>query len=203
MLDSLDDLADSMNTALARLGLPPHPTDAYRYFVGDGARNLVERALPPNSITNEILDKCLALMLAEYRRRWSNNTKPYPGIPEMLSALEKIGLPKTILSNKADDFTQIIVNSFLSDFSFQIVRGLLPSARRKPDPTSALQIADELKILPSRFLYLGDTKTDMQTAIAAGMYPVGALWGFRQADELLANGAKTLVKTPDDFLKLL
>lgn len=192
-----------MNTALARLGLPPHPTDAYRYFVGDGARNLTERVLPKDSITDEIVDKCLALMLKEYSRRWSNNTKPYPGIPQMLSAMEKIGLPKAILSNKADDFTQIIVNSLLSDFSFQVVRGLLPSAKRKPDPTSALQIADELKIPPSRFLYLGDTKTDMQTAIAAGMYPVGVLWGFREADELLQNGAKKLVKTPADVLKLL
>jgi len=192
-----------MNTALARLGLPPHPTDAYRYFVGDGAINLTERVLPKDSITDEIVDKCLALMLKEYSRRWSNNTKPYPGILQMLSALEKIGLPKAILSNKADDFTQIIVNSLLSDFSFQVVRGLLPSAKRKPDPTSALQIADELKIPPSRFLYLGDTKTDMQTAIAAGMYPVGVLWGFREADELLQNGAKKLVKTPADVLKLL
>lgn len=192
-----------MNTALARLGLPPHPTDAYRYFVGDGAINLTERVLPKDSITDEMVDKCLALMLKEYSRRWSNNTKPYPGIPQMLSAMEKIGLPKAILSNKADDFTQIIVNSLLSDFSFQVVRGLLPSAKRKPDPTSALQIADELKIPPSRFLYLGDTKTDMQTAIAAGMYPVGVLWGFREADELLQNGAKKLVKTPADVLKLL
>ena len=192
-----------MNTALARLGLPPHPTDAYRYFVGDGVRNLTERVLPKDSITDEMVDKCLALMLKEYSRRWSNNTKPYPGIPQMLSALEKICLPKAILSNKADDFTQIIVNSLLSDFSFQVVRGLLPSAKRKPDPTSALQIADELKIPPSRFLYLGDTKTDMQTAIAAGMYPVGVLWGFREADELLQNGAKKLVKTPADVLKLL
>lgn len=192
-----------MNTALARLGLPPHPTDAYRYFVGDGAINLTERVLPKDSITDEIVDKCLALMLKEYSRRWSNNTKPYPGILQMLSAMEKIGLPKAILSNKADDFTQIIVNSLLSDFSFQVVRGLLPSAKRKPDPTSALQIADELKIPPSRFLYLGDTKTDMQTAIAAGMYPVGVLWGFREADELLQNGAKKLVKTPADVLKLL
>jgi len=192
-----------MNTALARLGLPPHPTDAYRYFVGDGTIKLTERVLPKNSITDEMVDKCLALMLKEYSRRWSNNTKPYPGIPQMLSAMEKIGLPKAILSNKADDFTQIIVNSLLSDFSFQVVRGLLPSAKRKPDPTSALQIADELKIPPSRFLYLGDTKTDMQTAIAAGMYPVGVLWGFREADELLQNGAKKLVKTPADVLKLL
>lgn len=192
-----------MNTALARLGLPPHPTDAYRYFVGDGVRNLAERVLPKDSITDEMVDKCLALMLKEYSRRWSNNTKPYPGILQMLSALEKIGLPKAIISNKADDFTQIIVNSLLSDFSFQVVRGLLPSAKRKPDPTSALQIADELKIPPSRFLYLGDTKTDMQTAIAAGMYPVGVLWGFREADELLQNGAKKLVKTPADVLKLL
>ncbi len=192
-----------MNAALAQLGLPPHPTDAYRYFVGDGTLNLTERVLPKDSITDEMVDKCLALMLKEYNRRWSNNTKPYPGIPQMLLAMEKIGLPKAILSNKADDFTQIIVNSLLSDFSFQVVRGLLPSAKRKPDPTSAIQIADELKIPPSRFLYLGDTKTDMQTAIAAGMYPVGALWGFREADELLQNGAKKLVKTPADVLKLL
>ena len=96
-----------------------------------------------------------------------------------------------------------MVDKFLPSWSFSIVRGVGPSVPRKPDPTASLDIARELQVPPEQFLYLGDTNTDMQTANSAGMYAVGALWGFRGADELLKNGAKALVKRPQDVLDLL
>jgi phosphoglycolate phosphatase len=139
----------------------------------------------------------------EYRKHFADNTKPYPGIPELLSTLAERNIPQVILSNKPDEFTQIIVEKLLPHFSFQIVRGAGPSVPPKPDPTAALQLANELKIPPRRFLYLGDTNTDMQTADSAGMYAVGALWGFRTANELRESGAKTLAESPQDVVRLL
>lgn len=192
-----------MNAVLAQLGFPTHPTDSYRYFVGDGTDYLVARVLAKDHLDDQTISKCLVAMRDQYSKRWADNTKPYEGIPELLSALEKLGLPKAVLSNKPDDFTQIMVEKLLPRWSFRIVRGVKPSMPKKPDPAAALQIARELQIPPSQFLYVGDTNTDMQTANSAGMYPVGALWGFRTAEELRTNGAKALVETPKDVLNLL
>ncbi len=189
-----------MNAVLSRFGFPTHPTDSYRYFVGDGADCLVRRTLPKDYLDNETVGKSLAALRNEYGKRWADNTKPYPGIPELLSALRERKITMTVLSNKPDEFTQITVKKLLPDWSFRIVRGVKPSVNKKPDPTAALDIAHELQIPPCRFVYLGDTDTDMQTANSAGMYAAGALWGFRTAEELLANGAKTIVENPQDVL---
>lgn len=203
LLDTLIDIADSMNIALERFGFPVHPLDAYRYFVGDSVRSMVERSLPAVNRDEQTIEKCRVALSEEYNRRWANNTKPYPGIPELLGELEKQKIPKAILSNKPDEFTKPMVKRLLPDFSFDMVLGVSQTVRRKPDPTAALQIAKQLGIPPAKFLYLGDTNTDMQTAVAAGMYPVGALWGFRDAKELIENGAKILVERPLDCLKIL
>jgi len=203
LLDTLTDIADSMNTVLAGLGLPTHPVDAYRYFTGGGMEGLVRNSLPENHRDNQTVSKCLALDKKEYQKRWANNTKPYTGIPELLDELERLGLPKAVLSNKPDEFTQIMVKTLLPRWSFSIIRGEQPEIPRKPDPSAALEIASRLKIPPEKFIYLGDSSTDMQTANSAGMYAVGVLWGFRTAEELLTNGAKILVKTPQDVLPLI
>ena len=202
MLDTLADLANSMNAVLTRLGFPTHPTDSYRYFVGEGLDCLVRHVLPKDRLDDETVSKSMAAMQDEYSKHWADNTKPYAGIPELLSALQKCKIPKAILSNKPDEFTRIMVEKLLPDWSFHIIRGAKPSMPKKPDPAAALDIARELQIPPCRFLYLGDSDIDMQTANSAGMYAAGALWGFRTAEELLANGAKTLIKNPQDVLKL-
>jgi phosphoglycolate phosphatase len=107
-----------------------------------------------------------------------------------------------VLSNKPHDSTRTVIEGYFPDHYFQVVRGSLPSVPIKPDPAGALQIAEELDILPGRFVYLGDTDTDMRTAVAAGMFAAGALWGFRTAEELIKNGAKVLLKTPKEILNL-
>ncbi len=203
LLDTLADIANSTNAALSRLGFPVHPVDAYRYFLGDGMDHLVRRALPEGHHDGKTLGKCNKAILDEYRNRWAENTEPYPGIPELLCELEKRGILIAVLSNKPDAFTKQTIEKFLPDFHFEIVRGAKPSVPVKPDPAAALQIADELGIPPQRFIYLGDTDTDMQTAVSANMFPAGALWGFRTAEELSASGAKALLKTPQDILILL
>jgi phosphoglycolate phosphatase len=108
-----------------------------------------------------------------------------------------------VLSNKPHDSTRTVIEFFFPGNPFQIVRGARPGVPIKPDPTAALQIAAELHVEPQRVIYLGDTDTDMKTAVAAGMFAAGALWGFRTAGELTAAGARTLLKTPTEVAALL
>jgi len=192
-----------MNSTLIRFGFAPHPTDSYRYFVGNGTEHFVRCVLPENHLNEQTINKYITAMQDEYSKRWPDNTKPYPGVPELLSAMEKLNIPKAVLSNKPDCFTQIMVERLLANFSFRIVRGTEPSLPPKPNPLGALEIAKKLAIPPEDFLYVGDTNTDMRTACSAGMYPVGVLWGFREAEELLESGAKSLVEKPEEILAIL
>ncbi|NLG84752.1 MAG: HAD family hydrolase [Firmicutes bacterium] len=203
LLDTLEDLADSMNAVLCRMGFPAHPVESYRYFVGDGMEILVRRALPEGKRGDEeTVRACVEAMRAEYGRRWAEKTRPYEGIPTLLEVLRASGILLAILSNKPEEFTRLAVAHFFPNRPFAAVRGLLPGGPRKPDPAGALAIAAELDLPSSSFVYLGDTGTDMETAMAAGMYPVGALWGFRTAEELLAHGAKKLITKPTGLLDL-
>jgi phosphoglycolate phosphatase len=203
LLNTLIDLADAMNASLSHFGYPPYPVDAYKYFIGDAVVTEAKRALPESAHDPELIEKVADLSEQIYDKCWHKNTRPYPGIPELLSKLSKLGLPLAILSNKPDHFTKIIVKKLLPDWRFEIVQGALPDVPVKPDPTAALKIAKQLKIAPMHFLYLGDTNTDMQTAVAAGMFPVGCLWGYRTADELLQSGAKILINSPIGVLDIL
>jgi len=203
LLDTLEDLADSMNAVLAAGGFPTHPTEAYKMFVGDGVANLVRRTLPAGEYADDEIKRLVALMREEYARRWTNKTKPYDGIDEMLRALAQRGLKLTVLSNKPDDYTKLCVERFLGGHSFDIVQGVSDDVAPKPDPAGAKRIRETLGLPPEAFLYLGDTNTDMQTANAAGMYAVGATWGFRTPDELRQHGAKTLIDHPMEMVGLL
>lgn len=203
LLDSLADLAHSMNTVLGRFGLPQHPVAAYRYFVGDGMETLARRVLPPGQADDAMVQRTVTAMRQEYAGRWAEETRPYPGIPELLDGLTSRGVSMVILSNKPDDFTKTVVATLLGRWRFRVVRGVRPDGIKKPDPAGALAIASELGLTPADFLYLGDTNTDMLTANRAGMHAVGALWGFRTAEELKKNGAKALIARPQELLHFL
>lgn len=203
LLDTLDDIADSMNSVLSRHGHPIHDVDPYRYFVGDGFRNLVLRALPENMRSGPYIDDCYLEVREEYSKRWNNKTKAYPGISEMLDALSSKGLTLSVLSNKSDDFSKLMISQLLHGWTFYPVFGERSGIPKKPDPAGAIEIAQILGVKPEECLYLGDTGVDMITASSAGMFAVGVLWGFRKADELLANGANVLIKKPAEVLELL
>jgi phosphoglycolate phosphatase len=193
LLNTLEDLADSMNRVLERNRLPTHELAAYKYFVGDGIDVLVQRALPFQVAGEHELQRFVQEMKSEYARRWLSRTQPYPGIPELLSAFEAAGVITAVLSNKPGDASQAIVKALLPDAVFKIVVGATPQRPKKPNPSAALEIAARFNIPPQDFLFIGDTPIDMQTACAAGMFPLGVLWGFRTAEELTAAGAKMLV----------
>lgn len=201
LADTLADLANATNWALAQLGCPTHPTDTYRFKVGDGARELCARALPADK--QGLVDEVLRLMRQHYDQHCFDTTKLYAGIPELTSALIQRRYSLAVLSNKPDDFTKRMIAHYFQPSPFSVVRGQLSNVPLKPDPTAALQIAQDLGVPPAHWLYLGDTNTDMCTARRAGMHAVGVLWGFRDREELLESGAEHVVAKPEEVLALL
>jgi len=203
LLDTINDLADSMNSVLERHGFPTHGVDEYKYFVGDGIDLLVRRALPVSCKDEFLIAGCVAAMKEEYSSRWADSTRPYDGITELLDALNASGVSLSILSNKPHESTMIVVSRMLANWKFEMVIGAMDGVPKKPNPASAISIAERLGIAPGDFLYLGDTHTDMKTAVLAGMFPAGALWGFRTAGELVEAGARILVTHPVDLLPFI
>lgn len=200
LADSIADIGISMNEVLKGRGLEPHAVDRYKEFVGEGAENLIRRAV---TAAGGVVDDMPAL-LEDYRVRYAaldhDNSRPYPGIEEMLGAIVASGRPMAVLSNKRDDFTKHLVMQAFSRFPFVDVRGERDGVPRKPDPTAAFELALALNVLPHRIGFVGDTKIDAITANRAGMISVGVLWGFRGRDELTQHGAKLLLERPEDLL---
>lgn len=203
LLNTLIDLAESANSALAELGYPVHPIDAYRFFVGGGVRVLFERALPEQNRDADTIQACVERFTTIYDERWDVKTHLYDGVVEMLDGLAARQIKMAVLSNKPHSFTQICAAKYLAPWPISPVLGQRDGFAHKPDPAGALDIAKELGIATENFLYLGDTATDMQTALAAGMFAVGALWGFRPEEELRQAGAQSLIATPTDLLGCL
>jgi phosphoglycolate phosphatase len=203
LLDTLEDIATAVNRALVSLGFPLHPKNAYRYFVGEGIGELARRALPENRRGAEDVKACLAAISREYGGGLLVKTKPYPGIPELLAALVKRNIRCAVVSNKPHELTLRSVGTLFPGVVFGAVLGERKGVPPKPDPKVALEAVSTLGAAPPECVYVGDSGIDMKTAAAAGMYPVGALWGFRDKEELIANGAKALIKHPMDLLKLL
>ena len=203
LLDTLEDLADSGNEMLETQGFPTHPTDAYRIFVGDGVRVLMERILPTEAQNEQTISECMAVYQEIYARRWNAKTRPYDGIPEMLDELAKRGLKLAVLSNKPHQATLQCVTELIGGWPWKIILGMRDGVPKKPDPAGALEIVEHLGIPPKNCLYLGDTSTDMKTANAAGLHAVGVLWGFRDRSELVENGAEIVIERPEQLLSLL
>lgn len=204
LLDSLDDLADTLNTVLLSHAFETHDREKIRQMVGYGMKELVRKALPPNLRNrHELLETLQKEMHDRYAANWQNKTKPYPEIPPLLDWLGKTSIKKGVLSNKPDRFTKMCVETLLFSWQFDCVMGERPGIRLKPDPEGALVMAREMQVAPHEVLYIGDGETDMQTATAAGMYPLGVLWGFRTKEALLKSGAKSLAATAREIIELL
>jgi phosphoglycolate phosphatase len=203
LLDTLEDIANAANRVLASKGFPTRPLEVHRAAVGDGARILMQRILPEANRDADTIQECFAAFRRDYGEQWNVNTKPYAGVSKMLDALQAHGLKMAVLSNKPADFTRKCVYEILSKWNFDPVFGGEDGIPNKPDPSGAIEISKRLSIPPEQFIYLGDTGVDMITANAAGMFAVGALWGFRDREELEKEGAKVLLKRPEDLLNFL
>lgn len=210
LLDSLPDIAASMNILLERLGYPVHKTDQYKYLVGEGIRELVKRALPENAeeelkqknYPENVIDELVVEYRKIYNQQWKIQTKPYDGVPDMLSALSEQRIRMAVLSNKLDDFTKQMVEEILGNWRFEIVLGTRPGVPLKPDPAAPFEIARKMNVLLEEFIFVGDSGIDMQTAVNSDIFPVGVLWGLRDREELLASGAQKLIHHPLELLEL-
>jgi len=203
LLDTLEDIAISANFALTSLGFQAEENKKYRYFVGEGVFKLFENIFASHPQSQDTIQKAVSLFESHYAKQFNQNTKLYDGISKMLSFLQKRGFKMAILSNKPDSFTKMCAIKYLRQWQFDVVYGAREGIPRKPHPNSALEISTLLQVDPNECYYLGDTMIDMQTANSAGMIALGALWGFREEAELREHGAKYIIKTPSEVIKLL
>jgi phosphoglycolate phosphatase len=203
LLDTLEDIADAVNRALASLGLPSHPKDAYKRFVGEGIGVLARRVLPPGRQGEQDARACLDAIGREYGGGLLVKTKPYAGVPELLRELAKRNIRCAVVTNKPHGLAVRSVETLFSDIPFGAVLGERKGVSAKPDPAIALEAAKALGVAPSECLYAGDSGIDMKTAAAAGMVPVGVLWGFRGRDELARSGAKAFIAHPSEMLEII
>ena len=204
LLDTLEDLADAMNDALRAFGFPTHPLPGYRLKIGDGAQMLAARAVPAAHATDAAtVDAVYHAYLAAYERRWRFKTRPYDGIAELLDTCVRHGTRLAVYSNKPDRFTRLTVETLLPSWPWAVIRGQRPDTERKPAPDGALAVAAELGVDPAACAFLGDSEADMHCARAAGMTAIGALWGFRTAEEIAAAGAHHLAASPADVWRVL
>jgi len=201
LADTLADIADSTNHVLAARGLPTHERDAYRMFVGEGVAKLVARVLPAD--TQHLAGEIAAEFKVVYAEHLVDRTTAYAGVRELVDDLIGRRIAVAVLSNKPDWATQKVVRALFPDVGFAAVVGFRDDVPRKPDPTSALAIAHDLGVAPAACALIGDTATDIETAVAAGMIPIGVRWGFRDRAELTAAGARVLLDTPAQLLELL
>ncbi len=200
LADSIEDIADSMNQVLEEQNLATHNIETYKTFVGNGIRKLVKRSLPENLRTDEHFPKNLDRMLEVYGANCINKTKLYPGVAHLLDQLNDKGIKIAVFSNKANHLTQKVVKVLLAKWDVEFVIGASDEVARKPDPQGALMAAKKMNLSPKELMFVGDSGVDMETAKNAGMFGIGVLWGFRDAEELKANGAKEIISEASELL---
>ena len=199
LVNTLEDIADAMNRALAMHGLDTYPLERYRYLVGNGAVILSQRAVGDRQEMAEAVRKTYQ---AWYETHNLVKSRPYPGIEKTLKALKDRGQKLMVLSNKPDADTRHVIAHYFGEDLFDTVHGQRPGVPIKPDPAAALEMARGEGLKPEEILYLGDTSVDIACARRAGMHAVGVLWGFRDRQELTEAGAEHILEKPEDVLDL-
>lgn len=202
LINTIEDLTDSINTVLKSYNFPTHSYEVCKEFIGSGIRNLVIKALPETHRNEAQINSAFDAMITIYRDQCIVKTKPYGGIIELLDHLKSNSLKLSVLSNKADELTKKTVSALFPNY-FEPVLGLTIEAHKKPNPIKAIEISKRLGIKSEEIIYVGDTGIDMQTANNANMLAVGVSWGFRDKEELIDNGAKHILNHPLDLIELL
>lgn len=197
ILDTLEDLTDSINHALKQFGYPTRALEEVRSFVGDGLLMLTRRALAPET-DEDVVQKVLAEQKAYYKEHCADKTKPYEGIPELLGELKATGYKLAVVSNKADYAVQILCEQYFPGI-FHMAVGEKENVRKKPAPDSVNAVLEELQVERDHTMYVGDSEVDIKTAENAGLDAILVSWGFRDADFLREQGAKRLVSTVSEL----
>ena len=193
LLNSIADLGNACNVALKQFGYPLHEEAAYKKFVGNGIYKLVERSLPKEVQDEENVLRVKAVFDAYYKEHSLDETKPYPGILELLSTLKAQGVYCGVVTNKAHAYAVELVQQFFGD-NIDETLGQREGIPTKPHPQSVQEMMAHFNVGPEVCLYIGDSNVDIQTAKAAGIPSIGVLWGFRDEAELKGEGADYIVK---------
>lgn len=200
LLNTIGDLAGSVNYALKQFGYQEHVFEEYYNFVGDGITKLVERALPEKVRTEEIIAKVRAEFVAHYQAHMTDLTRPYPGICDLLDRLHHQGVVLAVASNKFHEATHSLIHSYFENGTFDVVLGQREDRPAKPDPAIVEEIIGVTGVDKSEVLYVGDSETDMQTAANSGVESVGVTWGFRPRHVLEKSGAVHIADQPEEIL---
>lgn len=202
LTNTLKSLWKSTNMALATAGLPPHEIDSYKYFAGNGAKELIRKSLIADGDTELVhFDSVMEAYNRIFEEYCMYEVKPYDGIPELLKALKEKGLHLAVNSNKPQPRTVDVVEEIFGKDTFDLLVGQCEERRRKPAPDGVNYILEQLHLNKEDVLYIGDTCTDMQTGKSAGVFTVGALWGFRDRQELVENHADAIIENPLELLQ--
>lgn len=202
--DSIQSMKRCGDEAVAAWGYGPFSEEQYKYFVGDGAANLVKRMLLAAGDKELVhFEEAFARYKELFREGCMYKVKPYDGIPELLSALKEKGVAIAVLSNKPHEETVNVIETLFGRGYFDVIQGQKENVAIKPSAEGVFQILEQLKLSAADILYLGDTSTDMQTGKNAGAFTVGALWGFRDRRELEENHADAVIEHPLQLLKYL
>lgn len=202
--DSIASIKYCGDRALAPFGYGPFPESDYKYFVGDGAANLIKRALAAAGDSKlEHFEEAFSLYKKFFAVDCMYRVKPYDGIPELLTELKKREMKIAVLSNKPHDQTIDVIETLFGKGYFDIIQGQKDGLPIKPDPAGVFTILEQLNLSAGDILYLGDTATDMKTGKSAGAFTVGALWGFRERTELEEAYADALISHPLDLLAFI
>ena len=200
LLDTLADLAASVNYALRQCGMPEHSVEDVRRFVGNGVRLLMERAVPQGA-GNPQFDAAFATFRQHYMAHSLDTTRPYDGIPEMLAALRAKGCRTAVVSNKFMLATQELMRHFFPDtIEVAIGEHEAEGIRKKPAPDTVIEALRQLGVGKENAVYIGDSDVDIQTACNCGLPCISVLWGFRDRDFLIQHGAETLISAPSELL---
>lgn len=197
LLDTLQDLAASVNYALRQHHMPEHSVDDVRRFVGNGVRRLMERAIPEGA-ANPAFEAAFATFRKYYMEHSLDTTRPYDGIPELIHELKKRGCRMAVVSNKMMAATQKLVHHFFPEIEVAIGEDEAAGIRKKPAPDTVFAAMKQLG--EGSAVYVGDSDVDLATARNSGLPCISVLWGFRDRDFLLAHGATTFVEQPLDIL---
>ena len=200
LLNTIGDLAASVDYVMRSRNLPEHTDAEYRQMVGGGIKRLVERALPEALAANEsYVDECVTQFRRYYVDNIDRHTIPYEGMCELLRDLQRAGVKLAVASNKFQHGTDRLVSKFFGDIDFVAIEGNREGAPLKPDPQIVTGILSRVGIAPERAVMIGDSGIDIRTAQAAGIDSIGVAWGFRFAEELFEAGAKRVVSEVDEL----
>lgn len=202
LLNTIEDLANSVNYMLKQFGYPTFTVEEYKYKVGNGMRSLIQRSLPKNHQSEAEIENALKIFTEHYKLHKSDNTAPYDGIKDLLKNLREKGIKTAVVTNKAHASAKPLVEENFPKL-FDKITGQKEGVPTKPDPTAVFNTMKELQVSSEECIFVGDSSVDMQTAKNSCAFALGVLWGFRKADELKQNGADALIKKPDELLKYI